>query len=131
MTAILVAPFSASLREEEARSLSAAQAIALADPFTPIYRRGDKVMAWMVAAHLALAALLAPVHDTWRVTAIVGLTAAAMYYLCMAFAGGRFVTRNMAGFVLQGFCALHIYQMQGLAEMHFFFFTAVTAMIVY
>ena len=88
-------------------------------------------MAWMIAAHLVLAAFLAPVYDTWRVAAIVGIGSALAFYLCMAFAGGRFVTRNVAGLVLQTFCALHIYQMRGLAEMHFFFFTAVTAMIVY
>src|SRR4051812_40286888 len=85
----------------------------------------------MIAAHLVLASFLAPVYDTWRVAAIVGVGSAALYYFCMRFAGGSFLTRNMAGLVLQAFCALHIYQMRGLAEMHFFFFTAVTAMIIY
>ena len=131
MTSVVVAPFSSAWRDESAPSTANAQAVAVADPFTPIYRRGDLVVAWLVAAHLVLAALLAPVYDTWPVAAIVGIGAATMYYVCMAFAGGRFVTRNVAGLVLQTFCALHIYQMRGMAEMHFFFFTAVTAMIVY
>ena len=37
----------------------------------------------------------------------------------------------MAGISLQTFVALHIYQMHGLAEMHFWFFTAFTLMILY
>jgi len=38
--------------------------------------------------------------------------------------------RFAAGISLQAFCALHIYQLDGLPEMHFFF-SAVTMMIVY
>jgi two-component system cell cycle sensor histidine kinase/response regulator CckA len=131
MTAVLGAPFSTAWRGEETRSATISQSAAVADPFFPIYKRGDRVMAWMVAAHLVLAACLAPVNSTWYVTAGVGIGAAALYYLCMVFAGGRFITRNVAGLTLMTFCALHIYQMGGMAEMHFFFFTAVTAMIIY
>jgi signal transduction histidine kinase len=131
MTSVVLTPFSTAWDDERAASAGTAQTAAVADPFIPIYRRGDRVVAWMVVAHLVLAGLLAPVYDTWLVTAVVGIGGAALYYLCMGFAGGRFVTRNVAGLALQTFCALHIYQMRGLAEMHFFFFTAVTAMIVY
>src|SRR5207244_1085364 len=42
-----------------------------------------------------------------------------------------FLTRCIAGIALQMFVALHIYQLHGLAEMHFWFFTAFTMMIVY
>jgi methyl-accepting chemotaxis protein len=41
------------------------------------------------------------------------------------------LTRIVSGIALQTFVALHIYQAHGLAEMHFFFFTAFTAMVVY
>jgi two-component system, cell cycle sensor histidine kinase and response regulator CckA len=37
----------------------------------------------------------------------------------------------LCGIALQLFVALHIYQMHGIAEMHLFFFTAFTMMIVY
>jgi signal transduction histidine kinase len=131
VTSVAAVPFSRFWRDSRLAFAATPRAAAIADPFMPIYRRGDRVMAWMIAAHLVLAAFLAPIHDTWRVTAIVGIGSALAFYLCMGFAGGGFVTRNVAGLVLQTFCALHIYQMRGLAEMHFFFFTAVTAMIVY
>jgi diguanylate cyclase (GGDEF)-like protein len=44
---------------------------------------------------------------------------------------GSFWTRCWAGITLQGFAAVHIFQMRGMAEMHFFIFTAATMMIAY
>jgi signal transduction histidine kinase len=96
-----------------------------------IYARGDRYMAVLVALHLVLTAVLAPVYGTWRVSAAVGLAAAAGFYLARALRPGTLLTRSAAGLALQTFCALHIHQMNGLAEMHFFYFTSVTAMILY
>ena len=41
------------------------------------------------------------------------------------------MTRIVAGISLQAFVALHIYQLHGLPEMHFFFFSAFTMLITY
>ena len=97
----------------------------------PVYRRGDRIMAALVGGHALLALALAPVHDSWGATLLVTALACAGFYLSWWRAPGRFVTRAMAGVALQAFCALHIYQLDGLAEMHFFYFTSVTAMILY
>ena len=43
----------------------------------------------------------------------------------------RFITRAYAGVAQQAFVALHIFQMHGQAEQHFWYFTAFTMMIVY
>jgi PAS domain S-box-containing protein len=67
----------------------------------------------------------------WRSSLAVTALAAGAFYLAWWRAPGRFVTRVVAGLSLQTFCALHIYQLSGLAEMHFFYFTSVTAMILY
>ena len=104
---------------------------AASGPFFEIYRRGDRWMGRFIAAHLALAMILAPVYGTWTVSLVVGTLAAAAFFLCRWLRPGSYLTRCMAGVSLQAFCALHIYQMRGLAEMHFFFFTAVTALIIY
>jgi signal transduction histidine kinase len=88
-------------------------------------------MAGLIALHLLLAAVLAPVHGTWRASVVVGGAAAGLFYAARALQPGAWLTRVAAGLALQTFCALHIYQMDGLAEMHFFFFTSVTAMILY
>jgi len=101
------------------------------DVFRVIYRRGDGWMARFMVIHLLIAAALAPFHQTWTAAAVIGGGAAAAFYLCRWLWPGRLATRVVAGISLQAFVALHIYQMAGLAEMHFFFFTAVTAMIIY
>jgi PAS domain S-box-containing protein len=99
--------------------------------FRGIHRRGDRWMGYFIGVHLLFAAALAPLHDTWIAAAALGGTAAALFYLCAWLRPGEFVTRAVAGLSLQAFVVLHIHQMAGLAEMHFFFFTAVTAMIIY
>ena len=118
---------SAASRLSEHGGVSAA----VPDTFVEIYRRGDRWMGRFIAAHLAFTALLAPVYGTWSVSLVAGALAAAAFFVCRWLRPGSLLTRCMAGVSLQAFCALHIYQMRGLAEMHFFFFTAVTAMIIY
>ena len=115
----------------DSRAWPALDSTAVAGALAPVYARGDRVMAVLIAAHLALALALAPVAATWRVTLVVAVLAAVSFCVAWWRAPGRFVTRALAGVVLQTFCALHIYQMAGLAEMHFFYFTSVTAMILY
>jgi hypothetical protein len=53
------------------------------------------------------------------------------FFACASFYPGSFLTRAIGGIVLQTFCAIHIYQMHGMAEMHFFFFTSTAIMVVY
>jgi signal transduction histidine kinase len=65
------------------------------------------------------------------VSAAVGAAAATLFYGARALRPGTLLTRVAAGIALQTFCALHIHQMNGMAEMHFFYFTSVTAMILY
>jgi len=129
------APQAVEGRRNGARAAGRAAAVerrAAADRvLAPIYARGDRYIGVLVASHLVVAALLAPVYGTWRVSAAVGGAAAGAFYLARALRPGAFLTRVTAGLALQTFCALHIHQMNGLAEMHFFYFTSVTAMILY
>jgi PAS domain S-box-containing protein len=99
--------------------------------FRAVHLRGDKWMSRFMAIHLIVAAALAPVHGTWVAALVVGGSAAALFQLCRWILPGHLATRIVAGISLQAFCALHIFQMAGLPEMHFFFFTAVTALIIY
>ena len=96
-----------------------------------IYARGDRIMTVFVLLHAALALGLAFFYGTWLITLVVGGAAAAMFLISAALLPSRFVTRCLAGVSLQTFVILHIYQMHGMEEMHFFFFTACTMMIVY
>ena len=97
----------------------------------PIYRRGDRWLQLYVSGHLLLALLLAPVHGTWFVTAVAASGAFLFFWVLAKSLPGSFATRCAAGLSLQIFVALHIYQMHGMAELHFLFFSGVTMMIVY
>src|ERR1700730_13839336 len=59
------------------------------------------------------------------------MAAVVLYGSSMLLAPGTRTTRILAGISLQMFVALHIYQLHGLPEMHFFFFTAQTMLIIY
>lgn len=96
-----------------------------------VYERGDRIMQIFFLIHALIAMGLACFYDTWLVTGIVGGAALAMFIISVRLLPHHFITRCIAGFSLQLFVALHIYQMHGLAEMHFFFFTGITMMLVY
>jgi signal transduction histidine kinase/DNA-binding response OmpR family regulator len=96
-----------------------------------VHLRGDRLMGYFILGHAALALLLGFAHSTWAVTIPVTVAAAAMFFSSAALMPASLLARCMAGIVLQTFCALHVYQMQGMPEMHFFFFTAQTQMVIY
>ncbi len=113
---------------DEAEGLSQTQ-IALI--MQGIYTRGDRIMTRFILIHAAIALGLAFFYQTWLITLVVSSAAAALFLVSAALMPRSFLTRCLAGVSLQTFVILHIYQMHGLAEMHFFFFTACTMMIVY
>lgn len=102
-----------------------------ASTLAEIYRQGDRWMAVFIAAHLIFAFAIAPVYGSWRAALVVGGGFALSFAVSAWRWPGSFWTRCLAGVALQAFAALHIYQMHGLAEMHFFVFTAATMMIAY
>ena len=111
------------------RNESVAAATALA--MDVIYARGDRWIRYFVLGHLALALTLAATTGRWLVSIIGAFASAALFLVAERLWPRTRTTRFAAGISLQAFCALHIYQLDGLPEMHFFFFSAVTMMIVY
>jgi CheY-like chemotaxis protein/nitrogen-specific signal transduction histidine kinase len=96
-----------------------------------IYAEGDRYAGYFVLFHFAVGLGLAPFFDTWLMALSVGSLATAMFFASRAIAPRMLVTRMVAGVSLQAFVALHIYQLHGLPEMHFFFFSAFTMLITY
>lgn len=101
------------------------------EAFHEVYHRGDMVMMGFVGLHFLLALIFAFFYNTWTVTWAVGLVSFATFYLSVFFYPKRFRTRVIAGIVLQAFVLLYIYQLQGLPEIRFFFFTSFVILIVY
>ena len=96
-----------------------------------IYARGDRLMLWFLCCHMALAVLLALYHRTWIQTFAVGGGALVAFVISATLWPRTFFTRAFAGVAQQAFVALHIYQLYGQSEQHFWYFTAFTMMIVY
>lgn len=95
------------------------------------YARGDWLLKRFALIHFAVALGLAYFYDTWLISFVVGGAAVGMLWLSASLMPGSFLTRCTAGLTFSIFVILHIYQLHGLAEMHFFFFVAFTMMIVY
>ncbi len=93
------------------------------------YQRGEQIVRLALVAHFLVGLALAPFYDTWLMAVGVGAAAVGMFFLASWQFPRTFFTRCMIGVTLQIFVALHIYQMHGLPEMHFFFFTAFAIMI--
>ena len=116
------------LREENDLALSSIQ---IEEVMARIYERGNWLMKRFVLGHLLIALVLSTAYKTWTATAIVGSFAFLLFYIPVTILPKSSITRVLCGISLQTFVALHIYQMHGIAEMHLFFFTAFTMMIVY
>lgn len=97
----------------------------------PIYERGSKIITMILIAHTVAALVLATVYSTWLVTVVCVVCALGMFLTARILLPESAITRSVAGISLQVFVALHIYQLHGMVEMHFFFFTGFTFMIVY
>jgi two-component system, sensor histidine kinase and response regulator len=96
-----------------------------------IYAAGDRYVGWVLVFHFGVGLALAPFYDTWMFAAVVGTLTLAMFFGAVWLAPRTLVTRCIAGTALQAFVATHIYQLHGLPEMHFFFFTGTTMLIAY
>lgn len=96
-----------------------------------IYARGDRLMLWFLVSHMVLALGLALYNRTWVATISVGGAAVVAFALSAHFFPRTFFTRVLAGIAQQAFVGLHIYQLYGQSEQHFWYFTAFTMMIVY
>src|SRR3954453_15186696 len=96
-----------------------------------IYQRGDRIMLGFLIAHTVLALGLAAYYQTWASAIVVSAATLGGFALLVRLWPRTLFTRSMASVAQQAFVALHIYQMHGQPEQHFWFFTALTMMIVY
>src|SRR5690349_14199473 len=94
------------------RNQSVAAATALA--MDVIHARGDRWIRYFVLGHLTLAFILAAATGRWVVSVVGGLSSAALFLVAERLWPRSQTTRFAAGISLQAFCALHIYQLDGL-----------------
>jgi signal transduction histidine kinase/CheY-like chemotaxis protein len=117
-----------SLSDAKYEHVSAAQERQI---MTPIYLRGDRIIAAFIALHTILALVLAFKHNTWAATLALTPLIAGLFGLTYQLAQGTYFMRVTAGVCLQGFVGLHVYQLDGAGPAHYLFFVAYAAMLVY
>ncbi|KAF0094541.1 MAG: multi-sensor hybrid histidine kinase [Puniceicoccaceae bacterium 5H] len=96
-----------------------------------VYLQGDCLLRRFITFHFLLCLGLAGFHDTWAISVGVGLVAFSLFTSSTVLLPGHWVTRQLAGISFQLFVALHLYQLHGLPEMHFFFFASIALQLVY
>ncbi|GAB4122851.1 MAG: hypothetical protein Fur0036_08780 [Fimbriimonadaceae bacterium] len=101
------------------------------DRLKPVYERGNAIVSLVMCVHCVLSIWLASIYNTWAVTAAVAIPATLLFFGMKQWRPYCIETRMAACLSLMTFCMLHIYQMYGLPEMHFFFFTTLVAMLAY
>lgn len=97
----------------------------------PVYKKAEKIIQAMILAHVILSFIFVFYFETWSITLGVVIPAVLLYFLVHKTFPHSYFARANSGIVVQTFMMLHIYQMHGLAEMHFFFFTSTAIMIIY
>ncbi|MDP0499740.1 MAG: ATP-binding protein [Verrucomicrobiota bacterium JB022] len=96
-----------------------------------VYLQGDCLLRRFIAFHFFLSLWLATFHGSWAVTLPVATFATALFMGSTVLLPGHWITRQLAGVSFQTFVALHIYQLQGMPEMHYFFFASIALQLVY
>jgi methyl-accepting chemotaxis protein len=94
------------------------------------YRRADRLMSLILWGLFLLALGLSGLHDTLAWALVIGLPAAAVPTLLLAFGAFR-IARVSVGVAFMVFCALHIHQAAGRTEMHFGIFALLAFLLCY
>jgi methyl-accepting chemotaxis protein len=93
--------------------------------------QADRLFGWLIAAHLPVSLLLAPMHGTWTAALTVGAPLAAVALAATRLRPGALATRLLTPAVLMGFSALLIHQTHGMVEMHFHIFVCLAFLLAY
>ncbi len=96
-----------------------------------INRKSDKLIQYFLWAYAAFGLFLAPFHDTWLVALGISSLCLAAYWIPKLLLPEYNLHRCLAGVVFGVFAALFIYQMHGLAEMHFVVFVSSILLVTY
>ncbi len=95
------------------------------------YRRADRLMCGILSALFVLALALSSLHGTMKWALVIGLPALVLPVLAAVFFGGTRLSRIAVGVATMVFCALHIHQTAGQAELHFGIFVLLAFLLCY
>jgi len=95
------------------------------------YRRTDRMLAWLLAAHLLLMLALAPLHGTWGAVLFFGVPCIAAGALAAWKLPGTLLSRLTIATAFLLASAMIIHQSGGMIEMHFHIFAILAFLLMY
>jgi hypothetical protein len=99
--------------------------------YKEIYTRADKIVERVLAIMFLFGLLLAPFYETWLVAIGVGGLCLVAYFSTKKILPGSDLYQYVLSAISAVFAAQYIYQMHGMAEMHFWVFISSTVLIIY
>lgn len=95
------------------------------------YKQADKLFLFVLIGLFFMSLGLAPMNNTLTLTMLVGLPTTLIPAILIYTLPGAFITRVVVAMALMVYCALHIHQAMGLAEIHFGIFALLAFLLAY
>jgi methyl-accepting chemotaxis protein len=94
-------------------------------------RHADKVLTAILWGHVAMALALSPMHGSWLLAIVVGVSTALVPTVLARLLPGSLLTRCVTASAFMVFSALFIHQTGGALETHFHVFSALAFILMY
>ncbi len=104
---------------------------ALRELYYDIYRKADKIINILLALMFLFGMFIAFFYDTWLIALGVGSLCLLAYYATKKLLPDSNLYQYVLSAISAIFAAQYIYQMHGMAEMHFWVFISSTVLIIY
>jgi signal transduction histidine kinase len=99
--------------------------------YKEIYLKADRIIERLLMVMFLFGFFIAFFYDTWLVALGVGTLCLVAYFSAKKLSPGTNLYQYVLSSVCTIFAAQYIYQMHGMAEMHFWVFISSTALIIY
>ena len=93
--------------------------------------RTDRALGLLIACHVPVSLLIAPLHDTWWSAILVGGFLGGTALAITRRSTGGFATRALVSVLLLSYSGLLIHQSGGMIEVHFHIFSALAFLLMY
>jgi len=99
--------------------------------YNKVYHQADTITRYFIFGFCLLGILLSFFHDTYLIAIGIGGGSLAIYFIFKSFVPASQALRYVTSFLFWNFGLQYLFQMQGLYEMHFFFFISLTVLLFY
>lgn len=96
-----------------------------------VHASADNILHYFIIGYFLLGVALSVFYNTWEIGLGAGIIAYGIYYLCRSLLQNKFLFRLVVSFLMWYYPLQFIIQMEGMYEMHFFYFISLTVLLFY